>query len=338
LILSDELWECSVMRESFQLDVENIIDALQSNHSLKTISIGRNVLAAIEESKQGRLFCSMGNLPNLQRMLLWGGAGSPMAIHTRVLADALSETINGIKSLELSGFQISSQSEVEQLARGLKTRFGSLETLMLEDIVLDLEEKTGVLDPILLALASVPGEPRGQLSTFRCSCVKAESNGGTSIVSPEALGAFFVVEPVEMPPRIYQLKNLGLNGNHCEVIAQELARRDDAFLRPISVLDLTGNPSIGQHGYEAFLGLLNRNFAICAVDVDDKNWKTIFDVVVYMNWEYNRVGFLENGVFPTKAMWVNFLAELTNTDYVAPMRLAAIWYTLRENPDWIYSL
>jgi hypothetical protein len=53
--------------------------------------------------------------------------------------------------LGLSDFKISSLSEVEQLARGLKARVESLEMFMLEGIVLDMEDKTGFLDPILLA-------------------------------------------------------------------------------------------------------------------------------------------------------------------------------------------
>jgi hypothetical protein len=40
----------------------------------------------------------------------------------------------------------------------------------------------------------------------------------------------------------------------------------------INGLDLTGNPSIGQQGYEALLGLLNRRFNIGGVVVDDQNW------------------------------------------------------------------
>jgi hypothetical protein len=335
--LSDELWESPATMESFQPDVENIIVALQSNRSLETIRISRDVLATIGESDQERLFRSVGNLPTLQDMSVFGGAGLSMAIHTRVLADALSETSNGIESLCLSGFKISSRSEVERLAVGLKARVESLERLTLEDIVLDVESKTAFLDPILLALAPVPGEPRSQLSYFRFTCVENSSNGA-SFVSPEALGAFFAGEPVEMPSLTFHLQNLGLNDSHCEVMAQELVR-DDALLRPIA-LDLTGNPSIGQQGHEALLGLLNRRFDIGVVEVDDQNWKKTFDLVVYINREYDRGRFLENGVFPSKAMWVNFLAELTNTHhspYIPPRRLTAIWYTLRENPDWIYS-
>jgi hypothetical protein len=352
LDLSNELWTSSVTMESFQSDIENIIVALQSNQNLAKVDSSWEVLAAIGENDQGRLFYSVGNLPTLQRLSLCGGAGSPTAIHTRVLADALSETSNGLKSLELCGFTISSRSEVEQLARGLKARVESLARLTLEDIVLDVEDKTGVLDPILLALAPVPGEPRRQLSFFRISCVETASNGAI-VVSPEALGAFFAEEPVGMSRRTFHLRNLGLNDSHCEVMAQELVRHDALRRRPINEIDLTVNPAIGQQGYEALrLGLLNRRFDVGVVQVDDMNWKATFDLVVKMNREYHHDRFLENGVFSSKAMWMRFLVALTNAHdsslimthpllhchLVHPAHYTAIWYTLRENPDWISSL
>jgi hypothetical protein len=136
LELLAELWVTSVATESFQSGVENLILALQSNRSLTTIAISGEVLAAIGESNLGRLFRSLGNLPTLQIMEVCGGIGSASAIHMRVLADALSETSNGINFLQLFGFQISSRSEVKHLARGLKARAGSLRMLCLVDIVL----------------------------------------------------------------------------------------------------------------------------------------------------------------------------------------------------------
>jgi hypothetical protein len=342
LDLSDRLWRSSVTMESFQPGVENIIVALQSNRSLKTVEISWEVLAAIGEIDQGRLFCSLGNLPTLLRMSLDGGAGSPTRIHTRVLADALSETSNGLNSLVLYGLKISSRSEVEQLARGLKSIVETLERLTLGDIVLDVEDKAAFLDPILLALAPAPGQPRGQLSYLRLSCVEAAPNGA-SVVSPEALRSFFAEEPIGNPTRTFHLQNLDLNDNHCEVMALELARRDDASLRPIyaldmSVLNLTGNPSIGQHGYAAILGLLNRGFDIRAVEVDDQNWKTTFDLVESLNGLYHRRRFLRNGVFPSRTMLVSFLAEIASIDPYGnkARKLNAIWYTLRESPDLIY--
>jgi hypothetical protein len=89
-----------------------------------------------------------------------------------------------------------------------------------------------------------------------------------------------------IPWRTFLLNNLGLKDSHYEVIAHELAR-DDALLRPID-LHLTGNPSIGQQGYVALLGVLHRKFNIGAVAVDDRNWKAIFDLVIFMNRKYRR--------------------------------------------------
>jgi hypothetical protein len=164
-------------------------------------------------------------------------------------------------------------------------------------------------------------------------------SNGTSVVSPEALGAFFAQERIELPVprRCFYLNNLGLNDNHCKVMAQELAR-DDASLRRMHGLDLTENPSIGQKGCEALLWLLNRRFDLGDVDVDDQNWTATFDLVVYMNHGYDRRRFMENGVFPSKVMLVNFLAELASTEHYCNddvLTLNAIWYTLREDPDLI---
>lgn len=107
-----------------------VSSALQSNRSLATMSISRDVLATIGESDQGRIFRRLGNLPTLQQMTVYGGAESPTAINMRELVDALSETSNSIKSLKLSGFTISSRSVVEQLARGLIARVELLAILM----------------------------------------------------------------------------------------------------------------------------------------------------------------------------------------------------------------
>jgi hypothetical protein len=135
------------------------------------------------QHNQGRIFCSLGNLPTLQHMTVYRGAVSPTTIHTQVLADALSETSNKMKSLGLFGLKISCRSEVDQLARGLQALAESLEILRLEGIVLDVKDESAFLDPILFALTNVPGEPRSQLSTFRLSCAEAVSSGA-SVVPP----------------------------------------------------------------------------------------------------------------------------------------------------------
>jgi hypothetical protein len=66
---------------------------------------------------------------------------------TRKALVVARRTSNGIRPLKLFGLKINKRSVVEQLARGLKARVGSLATLWLEYIVLDVEDKKGFLDP-----------------------------------------------------------------------------------------------------------------------------------------------------------------------------------------------
>jgi hypothetical protein len=345
LSLASDLWTSFPTMASFRPVLENLLAALESNRSLETIHIGENILAIIGESDQGRLFGILGNLPSLEHMFVAGGSpGSPTVIHARVLTEALSQTSNGIKLLQISGFELSSHSEVEQLAAGLKNRAASLEMLLLEDIVLVGEDKTGFLDPILLALAPAPGEPHSQLINLHLSCRQAASNG-LSIVSPEALGSFFACRGrIGQRPCGANLRNLGLNDNHCKVMAEQLTMAeqpavDFALGRPSFALNLCGNPSIGQEGYRTLLGILNRKFNIAHVDVDDQNWTAKFNLVIYMNNVFNRGDFLKDGALPSKAMLVNFLAKLTtNSSRIEPDQLLNfIWYTLREDPSLIYN-
>jgi hypothetical protein len=250
--------------------------------------------------------------------------------------EALSQTSNGIWELDISGFELSSRSQVKQLAAGLKNRIASLFTLKLKDIVLGGEDKTGFLDPIFLALAPAPGgEPKvTRLSNFHLRCRKAASNR-PSIVSPEALGTFFACL-WQYECDVY-LQNLGLNNNHCKAMAQQITKYEDS--RPFDMLNLCGNPSIGQEGYQALLGLLNRKFNIFCIDVDDQSWRAKFDLAMNMNCKFNRHLYLKEGVFPSKAAQVDFLANVINTPYYSQPNqwLNAIWYTLREDPSLIYT-
>lgn len=78
---------------------------------------------------------------------------------------------------------------------------------------------------------------------------------------------------------------------------------------------MTGNPSIGQHRYEALLGLINRRFDIGVIGMDDQSWRATFDLVLCMKRTCDRGRFLDNSIFPLKTIWVNFLAELVRTHY-----------------------
>jgi hypothetical protein len=162
------------------------------------------------------------------------------------------------------------------------------------------------------------------------------------MISPGALGMFFSSEERMgwLPlPRVFCLRTLGLNHHHCKVMAEQLAMDFD-LLRPSTEFDFRGNPSIGEEGYEALLGLLNRKFDIRRINVDDQKWKATFFYVAYMNNEFDRGRFLKEGAFPSKTERVDFLAKLTNARF-CPYReieiFNAIWCTLREDPDLIYT-
>jgi hypothetical protein len=55
-----------------------------------------------------------------------------------------------------------------------------------------------------------------------------------------------------------------------------------------------------------------------------------------MNRKYRRGSFLESGTFSSEAIsWAS--SALTTTLYGEAQRLKAIWYTLREDPDFTYT-
>jgi hypothetical protein len=59
-----------------------------------------------------------------------------------------------------------------------------------------------------------------------------------------------------------------------------------------------------------------------------------------MNTEYGRGEFMQDGVFASKAGWVDWLAQLTNLPWTQDeaeevLRANALWYTLRNEPCFI---
>jgi hypothetical protein len=60
-------------------------------------------------------------------------------------------------------------------------------------------------------------------------------------------------------------------------------------------------------------------------------------LVIYMNREFDRGLLRKEGSSPSKAMQVNFLAKLAEYPYIETKMLNAIWYTLREDPDLMYT-
>ena len=142
---------------------------------------------------------------------------------------------------------------------------------------------------------------------------------------------------------IIHLQNLGLEDEHCKVIAKLLAPMNGQYPgRSLNDLWLKGNGAIGDAGYEALLGLLNRNHRIQAIKIDDSSWQETFDLVLHMNMKYGRCKFMEDGVFAVKAGWVDWLAKLTNLpstqdEAEESLRANALWYTLRNEPCFIFN-
>jgi hypothetical protein len=141
-------------------------------------------------------------------------------------------------------------------------------------------------------------------------------------------------------PRRLRLSNLGLGDDHCEIIATNL--QSNGPTETFGVLDLTGNPTIGQKGYEAILGLLNREHWIGKVHVDEQSWQSKFDLVIDMNTKHGRGEFLEIGAFDSEADWFSFLARLAglveNAEADDARNLNFLWYTISEKPEFIVSL
>jgi hypothetical protein len=132
---------------------------------------------------------------------------------------------------------------------------------------------------------------------------------------------------------------LGLVDEHCKAIAELLTPMYGQFPGgKLLRLCVTGNGAISDEGYQALLGLLNRNHCIQKIKVDDSSWQEIFDLVFHLNSEYGRGEFMEDGVFAGKERWVNFLAKLINlpsTQDEEKETLSALWYTLRNEPSFI---
>lgn len=131
-------------------------------------------------------------------------------------------------------------------------------------------------------------------------------------------------------PRFVGLSNSGLRDDHCKIIATLLVKDDRAPVRVTGAgtagdflplpggavfgeLDLPGNPAIGQDGYEAIIGLLNREHWIGKVSVDDVGWQAKLGLVAEMNTRHGGA-FLLNGAFDSKAAWVDWIARLVALD------------------------
>jgi hypothetical protein len=337
-----------------------LLASLVTNKAIQSVQIGYDFFFNLsEEQDQAHVFHRIANLPALSRLYVKGSAGSPGIIHTPVLLQALTKTHNYLQALAVWNVVLSNESELDQLVEALRPPFGgSLAHLSLKLVVTTTAAnnngagqggKLGFLDPVLRALAPLnDSDDEGhyrQPPFFTLSGYETSSIHGAPLVTVAALRAYLAAGILfhGKDNRSLTLEGLGLDDDHCQAIAQHFAVNDEVSDRILGDLWLRNNPAIGKDGYAALMGLLNRHHAtLYTIRVDDKSWEAKFDFVMRMNTEYGRGQFLEDGVFASRAKWVDWLEWLDTT---APPKnkeeesrnVNFIFYSLLESPGFLSS-
>jgi hypothetical protein len=125
------------------------------------------------------------------------------------------------------------------------------------------------------------------------------------------------------------LEGVGLNDSRCRVIAEY----------KVPDLSLQSSPDIGQKGYTALVGLLNRNYGVRQILEDDDGWQDTSDLIIEMN-KHGRGDFLCGGAFASIVNWVDWLTYLVTRspqmeeDCSESFQLDCLMYVL-EKPDYI---
>jgi hypothetical protein len=310
-----------------------LFQALDANQTLSKVGIGFHFLRVTSEDEQRHLYRALGNIGSLRELCLLG----PLQPNEwTILLESLPRLVHGIIILKMQSIVLSNQFEVEQLADAIGSS-RSLEAVSLLIMVSRvIENRMGFLDPILRSMsASSQQPPVLELYCYQC---KAE---GPSLITVEALRLFLQAQAhfTGKYQRGLGLLNLGLGDDHCKAVAELFVKHDRAIYGAIGALDLRRNPAIGQEGYEAILGVLNREGWIGKVSVDDQIWQAKFGLVAEMN-NHGRGEFLQEGAFDSKAAWVAWISRLTaldeNTNADDARRLSFLCYSLTEKPEFIY--
>jgi hypothetical protein len=321
---------------------EELLSALEVDRTLTTVTVGHRFLANLEEMEQRRVFRVILERPSLCHFSVLGSSKSTESIHTSALLDTMTEGHSHLQTVTIRNVRLKNRFEVEQLASALRARGGGFQELALVGLVSIAEEHPlGFLDPLLEAMLTCHQPNYFSLRGYVHKDV--HPSGRPSLVTPTALRSYLeayahFTQPYRCSMR---LENLGLEDEHCKVIAELLASMNDQYPgRALDDLWVGGNGAIGDEGYEALLGLLNRNHCIETIKVDDSSWQETFDLVVHMNTKYGRGEFIEDGVFAEKDGWVHWLAKLTNLPSTQDeaeemLRANALWYTLRNEPCFI---
>jgi hypothetical protein len=333
LDLQHEVWSIGNPR-SLRFDKQLMITSLEVNRTVIKVSVSYQFLGGVNEDGQRRFFRALENIPTLTALCIGAGLpgehGGNRRIRLPVLLESLPRLVNRLRNLIIHQVVFSDQSEVERLADAVGAHGESLQFLTLHNYAIRVDEnRAGFLDPILHAM-------RGRLQP----AIFSLGGNGPNLVTVEALRLYLLsaVEFNSENQRRLGLHNVGLGDDHCKVVADLLVQNDRAPDGEFGTLELDRNPGIGQQGYEAILGLLNRSHWIEKVCVDDKSWEAKFDLVAEMS-KHGRFEFLRGGAFDSQVDWVNWLDRITGLgedDGVDDARrLSFLWYTLIEKPEFV---
>jgi hypothetical protein len=310
-----------------------LFDSLDRNHTTLTkVGVGFNFLRGTSEDEQRHLYRALGNTGTLRELSFLG----PLEPNDwTILLESMPRLLHGISILKMQSIVLGNQLEVELLADAVGYHGKSLEAVSLLVMVSRVNEnRMGFLDPILRSM------PAWQPPVLELYCYQGQALG-PSLITVEALRSFLQsqVNFTGDQQRGLGLLNLGIGDDHCKSVAELFVKHDRAPDRAIGALDLRRNPAIGHEGYEAILGLLNREHWIGKVSVDDQSWQAKISLVAEMNTEHGRGEFLQDGAFDSKAAWVDWIARLValdeNVEADDARRLSFLWYTLTEKPEFI---
>jgi hypothetical protein len=354
-----------------------------TNKNLQSVQLAYDFFSNLsDEQDQARVFHRIASLPALSKLSVKGSAGAPGIIHTPLLLSALTTTQNNLEALTVWNIVLSNESELDQLVELLKPPCGrSLARLSLKLVVSTTTNTTsaanannngnnnannntdagpdcsklGFLDPVLRALAPLNGDGDDEVGCYRqppfftLTGYQRSSMHGPPLVTVAALRAYLAAGVLfhGKENRSLTLEGLGLDDDHCQAIAEHFAvhKDDETSDRMLRNLWLRNNPAIGKEGYAALMGLLNRHHAtLYTIRVDDKSWEAQFDFVMNMNTEYGRGQFLEDGVFASKAKWVDWLEWLSIHASATPKNtqeesrnINFLFHSLLENPGFLSS-
>jgi hypothetical protein len=366
------------------LERDKILAGLAVNRTLFSFAVDHHMLLNLNVSDQSRLFRALENIPTLRIMAVQGDhyCLSPRRqrrhdsakLRLPALCSSLPRIVaNGLSCLTITDIDLcGNKQDREHLVNAVGAVGFKLESLFLKGIVNTRvhENMEGFLDPVLRALHSSDDDSDGSARPQQQPTRFGLGGGGDSwsshnasnlcLVSTRALRMYLTSTATftSTLPRYLGLSHLGLGDDHCQIIATLLRKNDRAppvevvgklgeFLPGGAVfgeLDLSGNCQIGLSGYEAILGLLNREHWIGKVSVDDVGWQAKFGLVTEMNTQHGRGAFLQDGVFDSKAAWVDWIARLAalenenanaNAKVDEARQLSFLMYTLTEKPEFL---